>query len=435
MTRTGGTWRSWSGLSTARPTSVLTPRDVGEVVDAVVAAHRQGGTVKMVGSGHSFTDIAVAVGLLLRPDLLSGITRVDRDAMTVTVLAGTPLHVLNARLSGLGLGLHNMGDIDRQTVAGAVSTGTHGSGGRWASLSDQLAALELVTADGAVVRASRDEHPDLFAAARVGLGALGVLTSVTLMVEPEFRLTATEGPMRFEELVEAFDRLVEEHHHVDVHWFPRTDRALVKRNDRTLDPAAPLSRRRAYLEDHLLDNRVFGLMNRVGDLAPRTIPGMNRLAARTLSTRSYTDIAPRVFVAERLVRFREMEYAVPSEAGMAALLEARRVIDGSDWPITFPVEVRSAPADDGWLSTSYGHDSTYLAFHVNARTDHRAYFTAVERVLRDHGGRPHWGKLHTRTAEDLAPAYPRWADFAAVRDRVDPDRVFTNRYLARVLGP
>jgi L-gulonolactone oxidase len=435
MTRTDGTWRSWSGLSTARPVSVLTPRDAGEVAEAVLAARGQGRTVKMVGSGHSFTDIAVADGVQLRPDLLTGVAAVDRDAMTVTVRAGTPLHELNARLSGLGLGLHNMGDIDRQTVAGAVSTGTHGSGGRWASLSAQVAAMELVTADGALVRASRDDDPDLFAAARVGLGALGVLTSVTFQVEPEFRLTATEGPMRFDELVEGFDQLLANHHHVDVHWFPRTEWALVKRNDRTLDPAAPLSRTRAYLEDHVLENRVFALMNRVGDVAPQTIPAMNRLAARTLGARSYTDVAPRVFVAERLVRFREMEYAVPREAGMAALAKARRVIERSDWPITFPVEVRSAPADDGWLSTSYGHDSTYLAFHVNARTDHRAYFTAVERVLRDHGGRPHWGKLHTRTAADLAPDYPRWADFAAVRDRVDPDRVFTNRHLDRVLGP
>jgi FAD/FMN-containing dehydrogenase len=241
--------------------------------------------------------------------------------------------------------------------------------------------------------------------------------------------------MRFEELVEDFDRFLADHHHVDVHWFPRTEWALVKRNDRTLDPAAPLSRTRAYLEDHVLANRVFALTNRIGDVAPRTIPATNRLAARALGARSYTDVASRVLVAERLVRFREMEYAVPRAAGMAALVEARRGIERSDWPITFPVEVRSAPADDCWLSTSYGHDSTYLAFHVNARTDHRAYFGTVERILRDHGGRPHWGKLHTRTAADLAPAFPRWADFAAVRDRVDPDRVFTNRHLDRVLGP
>ena len=191
---------------------------------------------------------------------------------------------------------------------------------------------------------------------------------------------------------------------------------------------------RSFVEDDLLENRLFGLMNRIGNAAPRTVTPLNRLAARALTARTYTDVASRVFVAERRVRFREMEYAVPREAGMAALAEARAVIDRHDWPISFPVEIRAAPADDSWLSTAHARDSTYLAFHVNAQTDHRAYFGAVEPVLRAHGGRPHWGKLHTRTAEDLAPDYPHWDDFAAVRDRVDPDRIFTNAYLERVLG-
>ncbi|MGN6575578.1 MAG: D-arabinono-1,4-lactone oxidase [Nocardioides sp.] len=428
------TWRSWSGLTVARPASVLTPADPGEVADAVAAARNQGLRVKMVGTGHSFTDVAVTDGLLLRPDRLTGITAVDREALTVTVLAGTPLHELNHRLRGLGLSLHNMGDIEEQTVAGAISTGTHGSGGRRASLSSQVCALELVTGDGSVVTASAEQDPKLLAAAKVGLGALGILTQVTFQVEPEFLLTADEAPMRYEELLERFDDLVHEHHHVDVHWFPRTEWALVKRNDRTIDPARPLSRLRSFVEDDLLENRLFGLMNRIGNAAPRTVTPLNRLAARALTARSYTDVASRVFVAQRRVRFREMEYAVPREAGMAALAEARAVIDRHDWPISFPVEIRSAPADDSWLSTAHAQDSTYLAFHVNARTDHRAYFEAVEPVLRAHGGRPHWGKLHTRTAQDLAPDYPHWADFAAVRDRVDPDRVFTNDYLDRVLG-
>jgi FAD-linked oxidoreductase len=428
------TWRSWSGLTVARPASVLTPRDPGEVADAVAAARNQGLRVKMVGAGHSFTDVAVTDGLLLRPDRLTGITAVDREAMTVTVLAGTPLRELNHRLRGLGLSLHNMGDIEEQTVAGAISTGTHGSGGRRASLSSQVCALELVTGDGTLVTATAEQDPKLLAAAKVGLGALGILTRVTFQVEPEFLLTADEAPMRYAELVERFDELVREHHHVDVHWFPRTEWALVKRNDRTIDPARPLSRMRSFVEDDLLENRLFGLMNRIGNAAPRTVAPLNRLAARALTARSYTDVASRVFVAQRRVRFREMEYAVPREAGMAALAEARAVIDRHDWPISFPVEIRSAPADDSWLSTAHARDSTYLAFHVNARTDHRAYFEAVEPVLRAHGGRPHWGKLHTRTATDLAPDYAHWADFAAVRDRVDPDRVFANDYLDRVLG-
>ena len=240
--------------------------------------------------------------------------------------------------------------------------------------------------------------------------------------------------MTWDEVVGGFDDLVEAHHHVDIHWFPHTDRALSKRNDRTTDPAQPLSRVRAYVDDDLLSNRVFGLTNRFGNAVPGAVPALSRVASRALTARSYVDASHRVFVSERLVRFREMEYAVPRAAGMHALVEARRAMERGGWPISFPVEIRFARADDVWLSTAYERDTVYLAFHVNAQTDHTAYFRAVEQVMRAHDGRPHWGKLHTRTAEDLAPAYPRWHDVLRVRDRVDPERLFANGYLERVLG-
>ena len=431
-------WQSWSGLETAHPAQVMSPTGTPDVVDAVVAARTHGLTVKMVGSGHSFTGIAVADGLMLRPDRLVGVRTVDRDAMTVTVLAGTPLHVLNDRLHGLGLALHNLGDIDRQTVAGAIATGTHGTGGVRASLSAQVSALEVVTADGSVVDArpgGTDEEARLFEAARLGLGAVGIVTAVTFDVEPAFALEAVEEPMPWDRFVDGFDEFVGSAFHAEAYWFPHTDRMLTKRNERSLDELAPLSRVRAYLDDELLANTAFGLLNRVGDRVPRAVPRINRLSARALSARTYTDVSHKVFTSPRRVVFREMEYALPRDAGMAALKEVRALVEREGWRISFPVEIRVAPADDVWLSTAHGRDSVYLAFHVNARTDHTSYFSGVERVLRTHDGRPHWGKLHSRTAEDLAPAYPRFADFLAVRDRVDPDRLFTNRYLERVLGP
>jgi FAD/FMN-containing dehydrogenase len=227
---------------------------------------------------------------------------------------------------------------------------------------------------------------------------------------------------------------VQDNHHVDVHWFPWTEQALVKRNNRTLDEPRPLSRLRRLWDDEVLANGAFQATNRLTDAVPRAIPTLNRVAARGLAERTYVDAAHRVFVASRRVRFREMEYAVPRAAGMAALTEARELLDRSRWPVTFPVEIRSGVADGGWLSPSHGRDSVYLAFHVNARTDHTAYFSAVEEVLRGYGGRPHWGKLHTRTRADLAPEYPRFVDFLALRDRLDPDRLFSNPYLDRVLG-
>ena len=430
-------WESWSGLESAHPVRVTAPASPAEVVDAVVAARAEGLTVKMVGSGHSFTGIAVADGMMLRPDRLVGIRAVDRDAMTVTVLAGTPLHELNRRLHGLGLALHNMGDIDRQTVAGAISTGTHGTGGLWASLSAQVAELELVLADGSLVRAAPDGtalEADLFAAARIGLGALGIITAVTFRVEPAFTLDAVERPMSWSEVVEGFDELVEKNTYAEAYWFPHTDRMLTKRNNRTLDEAEPLSRWRAYVDDELLSNQVFGALNRVGNAVPRAVGRINRLSSRAMASRTYSDASHRVFTSPRRVVFREMEYAVPRALGMQALTEVRALIDQSGWRISFPVEIRHAPADDVWLSTAHERESVYLAFHVNAQTDHTDYFSGVERLMRAYDGRPHWGKLHARTAADLAPAYPRFGDFVALRDRVDPDRLFTNDYLDRVLG-
>ena len=433
----GHLWRNWSGLEEAAPRHVETPASVDEVVDVVRRAREAGTTVKMTGTGHSFTAIAAPEHTLLRPEGLTGILAVDREAMTVTARAGTPLKDLNVALERLGLSLHNMGDIAEQTLAGATSTGTHGTGGTAAGLAAQLAGLELVTGTGEVVRASARENPDVFDVARVGLGALGILTSLTFHVEPLFVVEAHEQPMAWEDALSSYDDMVAAAHHVDMYWFPHTDRMLVKQNVRTdLEPGEqePPSRVAAWWEDELVSNTVFGGLCRVGSRAPGLVPRINRVAGRALSERRYSDLAHRVFVTPRRVRFREMEYAVPREVGLDVLRECRRVIDASDWRIAFPVEVRTAPADDIPLSTAHGRDSLYLAFHVQHDTDHTAYFGGLEPILREAGGRPHWGKVHTRTAADLAPAYDRFDDFLRMRERLDPDRVFANDHLRRVLG-
>lgn len=427
-------WRSWSGLVEVTPVRELTPREVPDVVRAVEEARARGGTVKMPGSGHSFTAIAAPEDTLLHPTLLTGVLAVDRDAMTVTVAAGTPLHVLNAELERLGLSLHNMGDIDRQTIAGAISTGTHGSGGVMASLAAQVAALELVTGTGEVLHASETQNPDVFAVARVGLGALGVITAVTLRVEPMFTLEAHEYPLSWHELLEGFDERVAGHHHSDAYWWPHTDRVLFKTNDRSADDPEPLSRARAWFDDDFLANTVLGLVTRAAAHRPRLAPRLNDLVGSLVSERRYADVPHKVFTSPRRVVFREMEYAVPREAGLEALRDVRAWLDRCDLRIGFPVEIRLAPADDVALSPASGRDTLYLAFHVHRDAAHAEYFAAMEQILRGYDGRPHWGKLHTRTAADLEPAYPRWSEFQAIRDRLDPDRVFGNAHLRQVLG-
>jgi FAD-linked oxidoreductase len=433
-------WQNWSGLESAEPRRVLVPSSPEAVVGAVIAAREERSTIKMVGTGHSFTGIAAPGDVMLRPDRLAGIVAVDREAMTVTAYAGTQLKVLNAELERLGLSLHNMGDIAEQTLAGAVSTGTHGTGGVVAGLAAQLAGFELVSGTGEVLEASASVNPGLFELGRVGLGALGILTTLTFAVEPAFLLEAHEQPMSWDEALGSFDAMVDQSHHCDMYWFPHTDRMLTKRNtrlDADLSEAAPVSRVRGWVDDELLSNTVFGALTAVANRVPGVIPRMNQVSARALSARTYSDVAHRVFTSPRRVVFREMEYAVPRAAGLGALREVRRAVDTSDWQISFPVEIRVAPADDVALSTAYDRDSFYLAFHTHHRSDwrtHTAYLAAMETIMRDHDGRPHWGKLHTETSADLAPAYPRFGEFLALRDRLDPDRLFANDYLRRVLG-
>ncbi|GAA4805500.1 D-arabinono-1,4-lactone oxidase [Nocardioides caeni] len=407
------------------------------MVAAVGSARAAGRRLKAAGTGHSFTGIARPVDHHLLPDRMRGIVAVDREAMTVTALAGTQLKVLNAELERLGLSLHNMGDIAEQTLAGAISTGTHGTGGRAAGLAAQVVGLELVTGTGEVVRATATENADVLDLARVGLGALGVLTTITFAVEPLFLLRAQERPLSWSDALAGFDDLTAQHDHVDMYWFPHSDRMLTKANTRVgtdLGAAEPLSRWRAWLDDELLSNGVFGAQTAALNLAPRAIPAANRFASRLLGPRTYTDVAHRVFTAERRVVFREMEYAVPRAAGLDVLRACRSAFERSGLSVSFPVEIRVAPADDVPLSTGFGRDSFYLAFHTHRRADHRAYFALLEPILRDHDGRPHWGKLHTLDAAQLAGRYPRFGDFLTLRERLDPDRVFTNPYLDRVLG-
>ncbi|MER5558762.1 D-arabinono-1,4-lactone oxidase [Streptomyces sp. NPDC002506] len=430
----GSTWRNWAGNVTARPTREVSPASAAELAEAVRRAAEQGLTVKAVGTGHSFTATAATDGVLIRPDLLTGIREIDRAAMTVTVEAGTPLKRLNAVLAREGLSLTNMGDIMEQTVAGATSTGTHGTGRDSASIAAQITALELVTADGSLLTCSEKENPEVFAAARIGLGALGVVTAITFAVEPVFLLTAREEPMPFDRVTADFDELFTENEHFEFYWFPHTGNCNTKRNNRSAGPAAPPGKLRGWIDDEFMSNGLFQVVCSLGRAVPATIPAVAKVSSRALSARTYTDIPYKVFTSPRRVRFVEMEYALPREAAVGALREVKALVERSPLRVSFPVEVRTAPADDIALSTASGRETAYIAVHMYRGTPHQAYFTAVERIMTAHAGRPHWGKLHTRDAAYLAEAYPRFAEFTALRDRLDPDRRFANAYLRRVLG-
>ncbi|WP_433473242.1 D-arabinono-1,4-lactone oxidase [Spirillospora sp. CA-142024] len=427
-------WQNWAGNQQATPRRVATPRTAGEVAAAVRSAAGDGLTVRMTGTGHSFTGAAVAEGVLLRPTALTAVRSVDTASGLVTVEAGLPLHALNRVLDEHGLALANMGDIQEQTVAGALQTATHGTGRDAAGLVSQVAALELVLADGTIVTCSREERPDLFDAARAGLGALGIVTAITWQTVPAFVLRAQEEPMKWDEVLARVDEFDAANEHFEFYWFPHTEGCLTKRNNRVEGPTQPLSTFRHWLDDRFLSNTVFEAVNKVTHLAPATTPFVNGISAKALGARSYSDTSYKVFTSPRTVRFKEQEYAIPREELVPALRELRSLFVKRDWRISFPIEVRLLPREDAWLSMAHGRQSAFIAVHVYHRDPHDDYFRGVEELLTTLGGRPHWGKLHTRDAEYLEKAYPRFGDFLALRDRLDPDRRFANPYTRQVFG-
>ena len=432
----GATWRNWAGNESARPRRTALPRSAHEVADEVRKAAADGLTVRMAGTGHSFTPAAATDGVLLYPGGLTSIRSVDAAAGLVTVEAGCPLRVLNASLQARGLSLANMGDIQAQTVAGAIQTGTHGTGRDIGGMAAQVAGLELVLADGTVVSCSADSPGDgLFDAARVGLGALGVVTAVTFRVVPAFLLEAREQPMRWSEVISRLDELTADNEHFEFYWFPHTEGCLTKRNNSSPGPPRPLPAFRYLLDDEFLSNTLFGVTCRLGHAFPAAIKTVNGVAGKALGSRSYVDAAYRVFTSPRRVRFKEQEYAIPRESLADVLGEIRALFARRDWRISFPIEVRVTPGDDPWLSTAFGRSSAYIAIHVFHASPHEEYFRDVEAVMTAVAGRPHWGKMHTRRAEYLRQAYPKHGDFVALRDRLDPERRFGNAYLAQVLGP
>jgi FAD-linked oxidoreductase len=427
-------WRNWAGNQSAVAARVARPTSVDEVAELVRTARAAGTTVKPVGSGHSFTAAAATTGTRLDLSGLAGFVDVDPTAKLARVRAGTPLHTLNAGLAQHGLAMPNLGDIAVQTISGALATGTHGTGRAYGCLSTFVAELEVVTGTGAVVRCSPTVEPDLFAAALVGVGAVGVVTEVTLRTADAFILHADERPAPLADVLASIDERVATNDHFEFYWFPYTDRTLTKTNNRVGTDDRPRSRFSAWFNEDLMENTALGAVVRLARAVPAWTPTLMRASARVVSPRNYTERSDLVFTSPRRVRFVEMEYSLPRAALPEAFAALRRIVDTVPERIAFPVEVRFTAADDIWLSHGYGRDNAYIAIHQFVGMPYERYFRAFESACTALGGRPHWGKLHWRTAADLRDAYPRFDDFLAVRDRVDPDRVFASDYTRQILG-
>lgn len=417
-------WTNWAGNARAWPATRLAPADEAELAALMPEA---AAPVRAVGAGHSFTELVPTDATLVSLDRLSGLVSHDPATHRATVRAGTRLASLGEALAGIGQAMPNLPDIDKQSLAGAMATGTHGTGKAMTALHGGVVSMRLVTPSGAVLTCSREENPDLFDAARVGLGAFGIVTEVTLQNAPLRRLRKTTSVVETEALLNQWPALAEQHRNVEFMVIPFSGRALLITHDETDDDIVPRGP----------DRDTEGLMQLklLRDLF-EFAPGLRRRAAAFFldgtPDETAVDDGWKLLANARPVRFHEMEYHVPVAAQVETLREVLRRIESDRRDVFFPVEARIVAGDDAWLSPFHRRACGSIAVHAYYRDAHDFLFTLVEPVLREAGGRPHWGKLHSLKAGELRALYPMWDDADRVRRAVDPEGKMLNRHLREV---
>ncbi|WP_278189860.1 D-arabinono-1,4-lactone oxidase [Brevibacterium sp. ZH18] len=436
-------FRNWSGHVHAHPHTFARPTSVPELSGIVQTAANDGQRVRVVGAGHSFTPVAAGDDMMINLDRLSGLISADEATGRVRFHAGTRLRDIPSLLAPYGLALANQGDVNPQALAGAISTSTHGTGLGFTGFAGTVTGLSIMGPDGRERELSATSEPEVFDLARVSLGVLGVVTEIELQCVPSFDLIAEEIVVDFDELLTDLEPRMRAADHFEFYWFPHTGTALTKTNTRVAPgEAGPGHLAEAGVRNQLLnvfdkevvENGALRLAVELGAAVPRLVPHINRIAQSAVSDRTYRAPGHDVFVTPRRVRFNEMEYALPFESGAEAIREIRDAIESRGWSISFPLEVRSAAHDDVPLSTAYGRETMYIAVHRFVKEDYAEYFRVVEQICRRHGGRPHWGKIHTLGAAELSDLYPRFDDFRELRRQLDPAAMFGNRFTDSLFG-
>jgi FAD-linked oxidoreductase len=426
-------WKNWAGNQQSKPVRIERPASESDVVEIIRQAVLNKQRVKVVGSGHSFTGIAVPDEVMIDLTRLNQVRNVDHSGGLITVQAGIVLSDLNAQLELHQLSMPNLGDVTYQTLAGALSTSTHGTGLQRTGLAAQIRAFRMVSAAGEVLVCSPLENAEIFHCGRVSLGALGVITEVTLNVVPAFNLRAVEQPMRISDVLDNYSQLIEENDFFEFYWVPHTKWALTKANNVSSDAIDSPGRFATWYNKMFLENYAFGVLCRIGRLFPTLIPKLATILPSSGRV-EYVNVSHRIFSSKRLVKFYEMEYSISLDSLVPALRELMSMVDDRGFRISFPVEVRCTGSDDIPFSTSTGRRSAYIAVHMFKGSEYGEYFSAVEAILRRYEGRPHWGKIHNLNANDISSLYPEYQRFIEVRNQLDPEGVFTNDYLRRVLG-
>jgi FAD-linked oxidoreductase len=423
-----GQWSNWSGSVKCSPVEVVKPRNIHELTQMVGENAYAGRHMRVAGSGHSFTPLVQSNDVLISLEEMQGIESIDAERGTVTVLGGTVLKNLGDMLFEHGLAQENLGDIDMQSISGAISTGTHGTGTRFGTLSTQVEGFTLVTAAGEILECSTEREPDVFKAAQVSLGALGVIAKVKLRVVSARRMHYQGQPRKLADCLEHLEQYKQDNSHFEFYWFPYTDGVQAKFLNETTEPVSK-STFWGNFNKLVLENYVYWLLSEACRRVPRLCKTVCNISAQSIATIDEVNYSHRLFTTPRMVRFQEMEYNIPAEHTVAVIQEIQECIQQHQFQVHFPIECRFVRSDDIWLSPAYQRESAYIAVHMYRGMPYRSYFYYIEEIFKRYEGRPHWAKLHTRTAGELAALYPRWHDFRRMRAALDPGGAFLNGYL------
>lgn len=420
-------WHNWSSTSNCSPERMYYPRSIEDVIEIVKAATENQQKIRVVGAGHSFTNLVMTEDWLVSLDYLSGVKEVDHKNHTVTVYGGTRLYDLSKALEKLGYAQENLGDINVQSIAGAISTGTHGTGIQFGSISTQVKEITFVTAGGNLLRLHEENNVEEFKASLISLGMFGIIIEAKIRVVPSPVYRYISNHVYYPTLLNNLETYIQDNQHFEFFMFPYADQVQTK----TMNPTntSPKSIKRHQWNNLIVENYMYQAVSHLCLLYPSLTRSVSRLSAKLVSKSTIDAKSYQLFATPRKVRFFEMEYGIPIEYFHDAIQEIRETIVKNQYKVHFPIECRTVKQDDIWLSPSYKRDSAFIAFHVYKGMEYQTYFRDMEAIMKKYNGRPHWGKLHQQKAKDLCEMYPKWDQFIQLRQQLDPEKMFVNRYL------
>lgn len=416
-------WQNWSGGQVAQPANILYPQDENALVRAIKEST---GNIRAFGGGHSFSPVVPTQGTMISLEGINGLVRHDKAALTATFRAGTRVAQTGEVLKAVGQGLLNEADINMQSLGGAISTATHGTGRKLQCYSATTTELRLVLADGSVVTCSKDKDRDLFEAGRVAVGSIGIMSEVTLQNREAYRLREQVNVMSIPEAMTALQQDRDKHRHMEFFAFPFGEKAIVKRMDITTEEPT------AVEESWIDENAILDFAATSAQKMPWTNVWWQRLVGMFVSDTVRVGDSYKIFASPRTVGFNEMEYSVPADRGLECFQEILATMRKHDVNVFFPIEFRYIGQDDCWLSPFYQRPAAAISIHQYYKQDYKPFFKLIEPIFWKYQARPHWGKLHNLTATDFRKLYPKFDDFLKVRQQVDPKGRFLNDHAHKI---